>query len=443
MTPRSCAATVSLLGVMWGCSASTEVTGSVTSIFPDVAYNDVPFAVQIDGTLFRPAYGFDTMAGTTAAETGDFSVTFVSIAGDAAPKPVAVALEAVDWKTPTELGATVPAGVPAGAYDVVVRDPRGWTGTLHQAFASLGPDTEAPALTINSPQPRTLIGALTTISVVVSADDGRGFVEWMDVTVWTAATAATPTYKECRGTASHKKTCQLEFPAPVPDDDDDMLQIVARAADTVGNEAPVLTTSLRLAPRPQLTGMTPSEGPTSGGTELVVQGKNFIRETADSDGSQLLIDGVPVPAMITPTEIRAMTLPHDPGTALVQVTTGGARSPARPFVFIAPPKVRGVEPASGPLEGGTWIVVVGNHFRMGATTISVGDLPLLELRFVNANRVEGRVPAGMAAGAAAVEADDPIGGQGSLAGTFTYDAGETTPPDPPEGGLGAAPFGGQ
>jgi hypothetical protein len=328
MTPRSCAATVSLLGVLWGCSASQEETGSVTAIFPDIAYNDVPLIVEIDGTRFRPAYGFDTMSATTAAEAGDFSVTLVPIAGDSSPRPVSWALESVMWKTPIKLGATVPAGIPAGAYDVVVTDPRGWSGTLHQAFTSLGPDTEAPVLAINSPQPRGLIGALTTISVVVSSDDGHGFVEWMEVTVSTAATAATPTRKECRGTPAHKKTCQLEFPAPVPADENDMLQIVARAADTVGNEAPPLTINLRLAPRPQLADLTPSEGPTSGGTALVLQGKNFIVGTGESDGSQLLIDGVHIPAtVVSPTEITAVTLPHDAGIAMVQVTTGSARSP--------------------------------------------------------------------------------------------------------------------
>jgi len=440
MTPRSCAATVSLLGVMWGCSASTEATGSLTAIFPDVAYNDVPFTVQIYGMELRPAYAFDTMSATTAAEAGGYAVTLVSIAGGTMPMPLSVALESVAWKTPAEMGATVPAGVAAGAYDVVVTDPRGFSATLHQAFTSLGPDTEAPGLTINSPLPRSLIGALTTISVVVSADDGQGLVEWMDVTVSTAATATTPAYTECRGTPAHKKTCQLEFPAPVPADENDRLQIVARAGDTVGNEGPPLTATLRLSARPQVTGLTPGEGPTGGGTELVVQGKNFVVATDDSDGSQLLIDGVSIPATITSTEIRAVTRPHDPGTAMVQVTTGSARSPARSFEFVAPPKVREVKPASGPLAGGTWIAVAGNHFREGTTSIFVGGQNLLELQVVNANRIEGRVPPGAAVGAVVVAADDLIGGAGSLASTFTYETAAPTPPDPPEGDPVGASF---
>src|SRR3954462_3992142 len=109
MTPRSCAATVSLLGVMWGCSASTEATGSLTAIFPDVAYNDVPFTVQIYGMELRPAYAFDTMSATTAAEASGYAVTLVSIAGGTMPMPLSVGLESVAWKTPAEMGATVPA----------------------------------------------------------------------------------------------------------------------------------------------------------------------------------------------------------------------------------------------------------------------------------------------------------------------------------------------
>jgi len=43
-------------------------------------------------------------------------------------------LEEVRWIGPTEMRATVPAGLPEGAYDLVVKDPRGRIGRLQRAF---------------------------------------------------------------------------------------------------------------------------------------------------------------------------------------------------------------------------------------------------------------------------------------------------------------------
>jgi hypothetical protein len=218
--------------------------------------------------------------------------------------------------------------------------------------------------------------------------------------------------------------------------------VVVRAVDTAANEAQ-RTATYRLAPRPVVIEVSRSEGPTAGGTELIVEGKNFVVETATSEGSKLLIDGRPIPATVTPTEIRALTLPHDPGTAKVEVTNGQAlsASPAPTFEFVAPPRVREVWPSSGPVTGGTWIAIVGNHFRDGKTAIWIGYQPLLELRVVNTSRVEGRVPAGDAAGTVAVVAGDVIGGPGSAAGTFTYQVLEPTQAEPPDDGLAAPPTG--
>jgi hypothetical protein len=47
----------------------------------------------------------------------------------------------------------VPTGVPAGSYDVDVTDPRGQHTRLGEAFTSLGPDQDAPALASRRPGP--------------------------------------------------------------------------------------------------------------------------------------------------------------------------------------------------------------------------------------------------------------------------------------------------
>src|SRR5207344_1006474 len=99
MTPRRCVAAVApLIGAVWGCGASTEQSAKVTAMSPASAFNDVAF----------PA----------------------SIAGDST------------WQSPEAIAMMVPAGIPAGAYDVVVTDPRGNHAQLDGGFLSLGPDTQ-------------------------------------------------------------------------------------------------------------------------------------------------------------------------------------------------------------------------------------------------------------------------------------------------------------
>jgi hypothetical protein len=176
--------------------------------------------------------------------------------------------------------------------------------------------------------------------------------------------------------------------------------------------------------------MSPTAGPTGGGTEIVLQGSDFV------SGSALLIDGLKIEnPYISATEIRGVTQRHDPGPAMVQVLNGTALSAPRRFDFVAAPSVKLVSPARGPLAGGTWMAVVGNYFREGETTIRIGGVLLEDPCFVSVNRIEGRLPAGAAAGAVEVTADDPIGGAGPRSVTFTYDAAETTELDPLGGDL--------
>jgi len=426
MTPRSRAAAVSLLGAFWGCGASTEPTGSIYSITPDVAYNDVSFSVEITGEKLRPAYSFDTMAGAAAAEEGAYAVTLRSIADEASAMPDSRRLQDVEWSSPTLLNATVPADVPAGAYDVVVTDPRGQETVLHQAFTSLGEDTEAPVLTI-SPEADSLIGALSTVKFVVSADDGHGAVDTLDVSV--SPPPKSPPIVDCWSTP-HTRICQIEYLPPTPAGEDDRVTVEATAMDSVGNTSAAPPWVFPLAPRPVVISMSPTIGPTAGGTWIVLTGTDFVA------GSQLLIDKVSINNInISATEITGRTQPHDPGPAIVQILNGTALSAPRIFEFVAPPSVRMVCPSRGPLTGGTWIVVVGNHFREGGTHIKIGGHELDEVRFVSVGRMEGRLPAGDSIGAVEVTADDPIGGAGTMAVTFTYDAAEPTQTDPPDGGL--------
>jgi hypothetical protein len=186
-----------------------------------------------------------------------------------------------------------------------------------------------------------------------------------------------------------------------------------------------------LAPRPTLVSLSPSVGPAAGGTQIEVHGTNFVMADDPAQGTRLLIDGQIVESaeVVSSTEIRATTPVHDAGDALLSVSTGGATTAAIVFEFVAAPIVRMVSPNRGPVTGGTYIAVVGNHFRPGITVIQIGLVDLACPTWVSSNRIEGVVPPGVAIGPTTVAAYDRVGGSGALFDGFTYDPVDSEPPD--------------
>ena len=286
-------------------------------------------------------------------------------------------LAEVSWLTIDALVATLPAAVPAGVYDVAVTDPRGRRTDLPGGFTSLGPDEDAPIVTIEAPKPGSIIGAETVVSVTIVADDGSGHLASLDADGHdrrgSRPARSVRRQPGCPGRPASSSSWRQRRPS-----DTDTIVIEAEAVDSAGNRTSV-PVPYRLARRPSLTDLSPAIGPASGGTTIEVLGIDFVEPVAGSEGTQLLIDGHPVPVQtISATRITATTPSHDSGIATVTVSTGGAESlQMKYFQFVDRPMVRLVTPASGPLSGGTWIKIVGNNFRDPQTHITVGGKELL------------------------------------------------------------------
>jgi hypothetical protein len=423
MTPsRRVAATASLIGAVWGCGASTEPNARVTAMVPDAAFNDAAFSALISGDSFRPAYSFDTMAAAAHTDVADFSAVVTPVAGGAT-----IPLGGVSWQSSKALTATVPAGLPAGSYDVVVTDPRGNQLRLASGFLSLGHDDVPPAVTIDSPAPDSLVGEGSSVTVTLSADDGEGLLQALSATVSPETIHGAVT---CSVPAGVRSThCSFQFVAPAPTDDLQTVAINASATDSVGNPGDAPTTIVRLAPRPTLVSASRDSGPASGGTEIVVEGTGFIE-----NATEMLIDGRSVPTLwLSSTTLQGTTDKHDPGGALVTVATAGAESEkSLPFTFIGGPIIRIVCPLHGPLAGGTRVTILGNNFR-DQTLIYFGGKPIMRT-FASPNKIDGIVPAGSMVGPVSISATDPVSGFFGYGEPFTYD-----PDDPDAPDAGTAP----
>ena len=128
---------------------------------------------------------------------------------------------------------------------------------------------------------------------------------------------------------------------------------------------------------PTVTGVSPTSGPSSGGTgPVTITGTNFTGATAVAFGGSNVPGGGFV--VNSATQITVNNIPAGTGTVDVRVTTGGGQSavnaPADQYTYVAPaaPTVTGVSPTSGPSSGGTGpVTITGTNFT-GATAVAFG-----------------------------------------------------------------------
>ena len=111
-------------------------------------------------------------------------------------------------------------------------------------------------------------------------------------------------------------------------------------------------------PSPRVTGISVQEGPTSGGTSVVISGDGF------SGVTQVDFGGAPAASFTISgdTSITAVTPATSAGQVDVTVTSAGgtaATGAFDQFTFVGAPTISGVSPASGPLQGGNQVVISG------------------------------------------------------------------------------------
>ena len=181
---------------------------------------------------------------------------------------------------------------------------------------------------------------------------------------------------------------------------------------------------------PAVTSVTPTEGSTAGGTEVVIKGSGFIA------GSSVTI-GVKVTSLtiVSENELKAKTAPE--ATAgkyeVIVVDKRGASSGGPSFTYVAPPAVSSIAPAEGSTEGGTSVTVKGTSFSKAVTmTVKIGGAEATGVSVVSATELTAKTPAG-SVGKAAVVVSDEFGTSGS-ATQFAYFAPPTVTKVEPSAG---------
>jgi len=269
-------------------------------------------------------------------------------------------------------------------------------------------------------------------------------------------------------TLRHNQPKRLD-PAPPPAPRRILARVLGLAMIGLAGCLAAAAPAVAIPTAPTVAGVAPAEGPTEGGSEVVITGTGFhecaVAPSSGPDAGQLLpraceqnlvrFGGEPgLVVAATATEIDVFSPPHAPGTVDVTVTTPGGQSAtgaADQFTFMgsAPtmvsgplPQVTSIVPDQGPTAGFNEITIHGKNLLPPEVTHCVGcsgvvvefggsAVPVLE----GTEEEIGVIAPPHAAGTVAVTVTTPTGtsetsGYG-LGPLYTYLGEEVVPPPPP------------
>ncbi|MCA9843096.1 MAG: IPT/TIG domain-containing protein [Dehalococcoidia bacterium] len=314
--------------------------------------------------------------GTQVTITGQFLGTVTSI------KFGSFTASVFHVDSSTTLTATVPSGTVPGTVDVTVITPAGtsptagtgndFTYTLAPTITGLNPDTGPTGGNNNVIISGTNLLGVTTVSF--GGTNALSFV----INGATQITAVAPPH--ALGTVNVS---------------------VTNASGTSPN---VAADDYEYLGGPNITGVSPTGGPTAGGTVVTITGSGFTGVTAVSFGAIAATSFT----FVSDTSITATSPAQALGTVHIRVSAPGGTSPevnADRFTY-GVPSVSALTPNSGPKTGGGFITITGSNF-LGATIVLFGTNESPAIQVSSGTSIVAQVPAGT--GVVHVRVQSPAG----------------------------------
>ncbi len=321
-----------------------------------------------------------TVAAVSQTVGYDSSATPITLSlGGGAAASVAVAT-AAGHGTATASGTTITYTPATGFFgtDTFTYTATNATGTSSPATATI--TVSPPVISVT---PTTLAGGTVGTAYSQSLSPSGGQAPYSFAT--TLASGALPAGLSlgASGTISGTPTASGVFTFTVSGTDSSTLTHAGFTSATI---------SLTIAvAAPTVSSISPTSGPTAGGTSVTITGTNLTGATAVTIGGTAATSVVVVNA----TTITATTPAGTAGTASVRVTTAGGTNAANNlFTYAAPaPTVTGINPTSGPTTGGTSVTITGNNFT-GATSVKFGMTNATSFTVISANQISTIAPPG-------------------------------------------------
>jgi hypothetical protein len=342
--------------------------------------------------------------------------TSLTVTGSGFAGPVAVLVNgvpatdvAVDASL-ARLTCRTPAGT-AGTVDVSVVSPATGTATKVAAFSYRA----APAISGIAPASGVLAGG-TAVTI-----DGTGFRGAVSVAF--GGRTATDVSVNAPGT---RITC-VTPPGT---------QAAAVAVTVTSSLHGTVTRAdgYRYNPLPQILAVAPASGPRAGGTALSIDGSAFV------DVTSVQVGGVAATNVnVDPNGTRITCVTPSSATSglrdvVVISSTHGAATAAGAFRYNDPPALQSIAPASGPLAGGTAVVLTGTNL-FGALGVTFGNAAATGVTGnASGTRIDCTVPGASVAAPVDVRVTSASHGVVTQANGYTYNAlPEITNVAPPNG----------
>jgi hypothetical protein len=174
-------------------------------------------------------------------------------------------------------------------------------------------------------------------------------------------------------------------------------------------------------PAPEIAGITPAFGPTTGGTRVVIEGKNFTREAAVYIGREHPKDV----AFKSATELVVVTAARkQAGVVDVEVSVPGAPRAVMKNGFrydaVPAPVITSVSPNAGTPGGGTEMTISGKNFSKDSAVLVDGKAPKA-IKLVDAGTLELKTPPGEAGKMVDVVVRNPDGKEAVQKRAFLFD----------------------
>lgn len=147
-------------------------------------------------------------------------------------------------------------------------------------------------------------------------------------------------------------------------------------------------------PFPRVTGISPTAGPTAGGTMVTITGVNLTNATEVDFGTTAVTSF----ASNTGTQLVVVSPVGAPGTVHITVKTAGGTSTTSTgdqFTYVSPPSVTGISPIAGPLTGGTTVTITGSNLA-NATEVDFGTTAVTTFTSITNTQIVLVSPAGSA-----------------------------------------------
>ena len=342
--------TISLLKSV---SANAGVGGTIGGVIPDgytIQMNSSGVITAVAGAIGQPTIsGFSPISGPVAGGTivvitGTYfsGATSVTIAG------VPVAHYSIT--SGTQIVAVTAPSSTATSGVISVTTPGGTTSSV-SSFAYVN----VPSITSFSP---------------ISSPIAGGQIVSINGTNFTGASSVTLAGIAASSFVVHSSTLITAITATTPAEVIGPIKVTTPSGTATSSEVFGYT---NVPKAPTITSISPSVGPTSGGTNVTINGTGFT-------GALLVfVNGIVAASFnaVSDTQIQCVTAPGPAGSGEIQVLTiHGTATSTQHFTYqtsSATPTISFITPFAGPLSGGTSVTIAGTNLG-AATSVTIAGV---------------------------------------------------------------------